>query len=773
MASQIQPSGLSRRAFVTLAAAGAAAAVGMESQTGVKAGVNNSAAAPTSLGGIPMYKRTEAPIEERIADLLGRMTLAEKARQLDMYSGSAYVNEHRTSTHCGINAKFNVHLAQQDWGNLGIGGIHDLYPPPALANEIQSWIISHSRLGIPALFIEEGLHGYLGYGTTIFPQSLNLATTWNTGIARQTGAAIAAEARSNGIHMILGPVANLARDPRWGRSEETFGEDCVLSGRMTLAYVQGMHGESLASDHSVISEPKHFAGLGSPQSGLNTDPVRVGIREMHTIMLKAFEPAIREGKAMAIMAAYNEIDGIPCTANRWLLTDVLRNQWGFKGFVLSDLGAIRRLYDTHHVAATPQDAVLMALQAGVDMQFYDFDHAVYQNAIINGVTQRQLDMAAVDQAAARVLRAKFMLGLFDRPVVDTALSARVARSPQHLALSLESARQSMCLLKNEGGLLPLSGRLKRIAVIGPNAAAVRLGDYTAPRDGIPLVSMLDVIKTLAGTSAKIIFDDGSDIAAAASKAKNVDVVILGLGEHEGISGEGFDRSELDLPGNQQALMEAVFAVNPRVVLVLQNGRPLAIPWAAEHIPAILEAWYPGETGGQAIAETLFGLNNPAGRLPMSFPRAVGTLPVCYDFHPSKVGNYIEANRWPVFPFGHGLSYTQFRYEKLRILPKRVGQNQNIAIAVDVVNTGSRDGDEVVQVYLRDMVGSVETPLKALKDFRRVHIGAGKTRTVQLKITAAQLKLWNVQGRWAAEPGEFEVMVGGTSATGLRGRFKLA
>lgn len=757
---------LSRRVFV------AASAVAVAASIAEHHGASAALKLKDITGSTPAYKRHDVPIEERVADLIARMTPAEKARQLDMYSGSAYVNQHRTSTHCGADAKFEVNLALRDWGNLGVGSIHDLYPPPALANEIQSWIISNSRLGIPALFIEEGLHGYLGYGTTIFPQSLNLATTWNTSLARKTGAAIAAEARANGVHMILGPVTNLARDPRWGRSEETFGEDCLLSGRMTLAYVRGMHGDSLASDHSAIAELKHFAGLGSPQSGLNTDPARIGPRELHTVMLKAFEPAIREGNAMAIMAAYNEIDGIPCTANRWLLTEVLREQWGFKGFVLSDLGAIRRLYDTHRVAATPQDAVLMAIKAGVDMQFYDFDHALYQNAIIEGVRSGGLGVAELDQAVARVLRAKFLLGLFDRPLVDPTLATHVLRNPRHLELSLQSARQSMCLLKNDHMLLPLHAGYKRIAAIGPNVSAVRLGDYTAPRTAIPLISMLEGITSLAGNGTKILFDDGSDIATSVSNARTADVVILGLGEHEGISGEGFDRSDLGLPGNQQALLEAVFAVNPRIVLVLQNGRALAVPWAAKHIPAILEAWYPGESGGLAIAETLFGKNNPAGRLPVTFPQAVGTLPVCYDFHPSKVGDYIEANRSPTYCFGHGLSYSTFTYTKLRISPSRVRYNQSIIIGVDVTNTGPYDGDEVVQVYLRDRVSSVETPLKALKNFRRVHIKSGKHLTVHLTITAEQLKLWNSLGRWTAEPGEFEIMVGGSSAEGIRGRFTL-
>ncbi len=762
-----KPTRVPRREFLKNIAG--LSATGMAARTAVAFPAGD---AHRAAGGTPTYKRADAPLEERIHDLLGRMTTAEKARQLDMYRGSDYVDKLRDHTHCAPDAHFEVGKALKDWGELGVGSIHDLYPTPRLANEIQTWVIRHSRLQIPAIFIEEGLHGYIGYGKTIFPQSINLATTWNLEMARRTGAALAAEARADGVHMILGPVCGPARDPRWGRVEETFGEDGHLAGQMALEYVRGARGASLAADHTVIAEPKHFAAYGHPESGLNTAPAHVGRREMRMVLLKSFEPAIREGGAMAVMAAYNETDGIPCTSDKWLLTSLLRGEWGFKGFVLSDLGAIRRLFDIHHVAATPQDAVLTALSAGVDMQFYDFDHATYQNAIVGAVTDGRLQAAVLDKAVARVLRAKFMLGLFDRPLVDESLSRRVARNTRHVSLSLESARQSMCLLKNDEGLLPLSRNIKRIALIGPNVAAVRLGDYAAPREGIPLTSMLDGVKAVVGESTEILFDDGKDIEPAVAKARQAEVVVLGLGEHKGLSGEGFDRSELDLPGNQQALLEAVFATGTPVVLVLQNGRPLAIPWAAEHVPAILEAWYPGESGGRAIAETLFGLNNPAGRLPISFPRRVGQLPVHYDVHPSKIGKYVDGSRLPLFVFGHGLSYTSFRYENLQVSPLRVNPGQEVRISVDVVNTGQADGDEVVQVYLRDLVSSVETPVKSLKEFRRIHMKAGQRMTVSLVLVPDHLTLWDANGRWVAEPGDFEVTVGGTSARGLKARFSL-
>ncbi|HEY1789724.1 MAG TPA: glycoside hydrolase family 3 N-terminal domain-containing protein, partial [Verrucomicrobiae bacterium] len=428
----------------------------------------------------PAYKNPNLSVDQRVQDLLGRMSVEEKVRQLDMYSGSSDFltdSQRIDDTHAKADAVFNPANAEKVIGSLGVGSIHDLYPPPRLYNAIQAWVIKSNPLGIPALFIEEGLHGYMGYDQTVFPQSVNLATTWNVELAKETAAAIAAEARADGVGMILAPVLDVARDPRWGRVEEDFGEDPFLSGQLGLNYVEGMQGDSLTTDHNCIAEPKHFAAHGSPESGLNTAPVHAGEREVRTVMLKTFEPAIREGHAMGVMAAYHDIDGVPCTSNPWLLQKVLKDEWGFQGFVLSDLGAIRRLYDTHHVAATPADAARLALNSGVDMQFYDFGHDVFQNAIIDGVKNGQVSEATLDAAVSRILRVKFMLGLFDHPFVDTNLDKSVRRSQEHLDLSLEVARQSMCLLKNENDLLPLKKDLRQIAVIGPNGNITRLGDY--------------------------------------------------------------------------------------------------------------------------------------------------------------------------------------------------------------------------------------------------------------------------------------------------------
>ena len=715
------------------------------------------------------YQPPDVPLETRVNDLLARMTLEEKVRQLDLYSGATtLVSKHLDETHAAPDAVFLPDKAKDLWGTLGVGAIHDLYPTPEQSNAIQQWVMTHNRLGIPALFIEEGLHGF--NKGTVFPAPIGLAATWNREIVEKTGAAIAAEMRATGVDMVLAPVLDLAREPRWGRVEEDYGEDPYLTGQMGLAYVRGAQGGSLNSNHTVVAEPKHFAGHGSPEGGTNTSPVDIGERELRMVMLRAFEPSFRQGHAMATMAAYHEIDGIPITADPFLLKEVLRQEWGFQGFVLSDLGAIRRLYDVHHVAASPKDAVCMAIRSGVDMQFYDFDHALFQNALVECVHEGSLSQADLDRAVRSVLRVKFALGLFDRPTVNPKLNNGVSRSPEHLALSLEAARQSITLLKNQGNLLPLPRSLRRIAVIGPNGNVARYGDYENETNG-QRISILDGIRKFL-PQATVTFNDGKDIATAVATAKDSDVVILGLGEWEGISGEGFDRTNLDLFGNQEQLLEAVAATGKPVVLVLENGRPLTIGWAKAHIPAILEAWYPGEFGGQAVAETLFGENNPAGRLTITFPCNTGQLPDFYNFDPSRTHKYVDDEGTPLFPFGFGLSYTTFRYDHLAIHVPEWASKDAIQITVDVTNTGDREGDEVAQLYMREDVSSVETPERSLAGFLRIHLKPQETNTVTFSVPQNQLAIWNAEGKWAVEEGKYTVWVGGSSQASLSGSFQL-
>jgi beta-glucosidase len=718
---------------------------------------------------IPPYKQAATPVEQRVVDLLARMTLEEKVRQLDLYAGAAaLVDKQSDDTHAAADAVFVPDKAEALFGNLGVGGIHDLYPTPKQSNAIQHWVIAHNRFGIPALFIEEALHGF--NTGTVFPAPINLAATWNPDLAQQTGGVIAEETRSTGVDMILAPVLDLAREPRWGRVEEDFGEDPYLTGQVGLAYVRGAQGENLASDHSVIAEPKHFAAHGSPEGGTNTSPVHIGERELRMVMLRGFEPAFREGHALGAMAAYHEIDGIPVTADPFLLKKILRDEWDFKGFVLSDLGAIRRLYDVHHVAATPKDAVCLAVRSGVDMQFYDFAHDVFQNALVDCVHDGSLPKADLDRAVGSILRVKFLLGLFEHPYVDEALQAKRYRTPEHLRVSLESARQSMTLLRNENNLLPLPRSLHRIAVIGPNAGVARYGDYEKEGNGLH-ISLVDGIRKAMPRSS-ILFEEGANIAAAVDAARTADVAIVALGERQGISGEGFDRSHLDLPDNQEMLLESLAAVGKPVVLVLENGRPLAIPWAAAHIPAILEAWYPGEFGGQAIAETLFGDNNPAGRLTITFPRSTGQLPDFYNADPSRVHKYVDDDGDPLFPFGFGLSFSTFHYDHLAVNVPVRGAKDDVEIKVDVENTGQRAGDEVAQLYVRQDLGSVETPERTLAGFARVHLESGMRQTITFRLPQNQLAVWNSEGQWAVEKGPYTIAVGGSSKASLTAQFQL-
>ena len=716
-----------------------------------------------------LYRQANLPIERRIDDLLRRMTLEEKVRQLDLYSGAtALVDEHTDGTHAAATANFLPDKAQALWGDLGVGAIHDLNPTPKQANVIQQWVIKHNHLGIPVLFIEEALHGF--DTGTVFPAPINLASTWNPDVDERIGAAIAAEARSTGVGMILAPVLDLARDPRWGRVEEDYGEDPYLTGRLGAAFVRGAQGNSLNSDHSVVTEPKHFAGHGSPEGGTNTSPVHLGERELRSVMLRSFEPAIRDGKAMGVMAAYHEIDGIPITADPFLLKKILRQEWGFKGFVLSDLGAIQRLYSVHGVASTPKEAACIAIKSGVDMQFYDLGHEDYQRALTECIHEGSLPQSDLDRAVRSVLRVKFALGLFDNSTTDLDLKARTYRSQAHLDLSLEAARESMTLLKNDGHLLPISKSVRRIAVIGPNGDVARYGDYEKESNG-EHISILQGIRDLV-PEVTVDFDSGKDVAEAIAKAKDADVVILGLGEWQGISGEGFDRSDLGLPGNQEQLMESVVATGKPVVLVLENGRPLTIGWAKEHVPAILEAWYPGEFGGKAIAETLFGANNPSGHLTITFPRSVGQLPDFYNSDRSRTCKYVDGNGLPLFPFGFGLSYTSFRFDHLAVHAPTPGSKEEILVTVDVTNVGDREGEEVAQLYVRQDVGSVETPDRSLEGFSRISLKPQETRTASFHVPQSQLAIWDTEGKWMVEAGNYTVWVGESSQASLTTKFVL-
>ena len=866
------------------------------------------------------YWRSDLPIDVRVKDLLSRMTVEEKARQLDMYMGSSLADKMQSETTIADDGNFDTAKARALLGDIGAGSIHDIYPrTPETINIIQTWLREHSRLGIPAIIIEEGLHGVSAPNHTIFPQSISLAATWNPENARKIGAAIAAEMRAHNIHLSLSPVLDLARDVRWGRTEETFGEDPFIVGRMGTAYVQGMQGDSLATDHNVVAEPKHFAGHGSSEAAINQGPVHMGEREFHTMLIAGFKAAFTEGKALGAMCAYHEKDGIPCAANHDLLTKLLRDEWGFEGIVISDLGAISQLETKHFVAEDATEAVCQAISAGVDMQFYDYPHDVFQGGIVKSVANGRLPMEVLDTAVGRVLSLKFRLGLFDNPFIDPALKSKVNMCQAHLDVALQTGREAICLLKNEDNLLPLRKDIGSIAVIGPNAAKACLGDYVRAGDR-KIDSLLDGIKAIVSKDTQVSYVNGMGVGSASMQAipaewlkqsngklglrgeyyakpgfagephlvradstidfnwavalaaegmppdhfsvrwegyivpdrtvegllgiscqdhmrcwvdnelvldcwhgaesatinrpfefeagqkhavrveyqkrgggsvvmlgwnegfdeiekaveaaKSADVAIVALGDSDMTCGEGVDRATLDLPDQQLDLLKAIYATGTPVVLVLQNGRPFTITWEAKHIPAIVEAWYPGEVGAKAMAEVLFGDYNPAGRLPVTFPKSVGQLPMYYNHKPSLSGRYVEMDHEPLYRFGHGLSYTSFAYDNLVISPSEIKQDGSVTVSVDVRNTGTRAGDEVVQLYIRDILSSVTTPVKSLKGFSRIHLQPDETRTVSFELKPNDLMILDQSFNWVVEPGTFKVMVGGSSKTELEGTFEV-
>jgi beta-glucosidase len=712
------------------------------------------------------YQNAGLPVEKRVADLLSRMTTAEKIRQLDMYSG------HEVANMKGHEAESYSDSARISIGIQGIGSVHDLYPLTAdISNQIQRYAVEHTRLGIPVLFIEEGLHGYSGFGSTTFPIPLALAGAWDTAMVHKTGRIIATEMRAHGVAMVLGPVLCLPRDPRWGRVEETYGEDPCLAAANGVAMVKGLQGSKLSNPDAVLAEPKHFAVHGIPEAGSNMAPVNMGEREARSSFLYVFEKAIKEGGALGMMAAYSELDGIPCVDNKWLLKDVLRKEWGFKGFVLSDLGAIKMSLTTHKVAANPADALAQTLTAGLDMQFYDFPHDVFLNAITQALKSKQLPMSELDRAVSNILRVKFMLGLFDHPYIDQSLLKKVFHTEESRQVALKAAQEGISLLKNENSLLPLGPGVHSVAVVGPLAASTYLGGY-ANSEGKG-VAIVDALRQKAGNDMKIAYETGysadtsaakqnDELQKAVSLVNQSDVAVVVLGEDIKEVGEGKDRSDLELNQKQTRLIEAVQKTGKPIVVVLFNGRPLCINWVAKKIPAIVESWFLGETGGLAIADVLLGKVNPSGKLPITFPRSVGQLPYYYDHKPTSRHVYVDQDTSALFPFGHGLSYTSFQYSDLTITPARIPLNGSVNISVTIKNTGKVDGAEVVQLYIRDVIASVTTPVKLLKGFNRISLKPGESGKVQFKLNHEELMLWNRQMKQVVEPGEFKVMMGSSS-----------
>jgi beta-glucosidase len=629
------------------------------------------------------YKDARLSVEERVNDLIGRMTVDEKIHQLDMYWGREVANMGGHEA-----ASYSEEKMEKMVGETGIGSVHDFYPISAeITNQIQKYALEKTRLGIPILFIEEGLHGYLGLGSTTFPVPIELAAAWDTSLVHEIGHVIATETRAHGVDMILGPVLGLARDPRWGRVEETYGEDPWLAALNGVAMVKGLQGKSLDRIDAVIAEPKHFGIHSIPEAGSNTSPVSIGEREARSSFLYVFEKAVRDGGAMGIMAAYHELDGIPCVDNKWLLTDVLRKEWGFKGFVLSDLGAVRMTLRNHHVAIDTNAALAQTFKAGLNMQFYDFDHKGFQNAMREALEKKMLSDEDLNRAVHDVLKVKFLLGLFDHPYTDTSLVSRVFHSIENQELALKAAREGICLLKNDQGLLPVGKNIRSIAVVGSLATSNYLGGYS--NNDAKGISILDGLKQRAGNSLQINYIKeaikGSDIymRKAVDLVKKSDMAIVVLGENISVIGEGKDRANIDLDNIQLDLIKALHKTGKPIVAVLFNGRPLTINWVAQNIPSILETWFSGEKGGLAIADVLLGNINPSGKLPITFPRSIGQVPFYYNHKPTSRHVYVDEENTPLFPFGLGLSYTSFEYSNLQINPAKIPVSGTATISVNI------------------------------------------------------------------------------------------
>ncbi len=842
-------------------------------------------------------------IEERILDLISRMTLEEKVRQLDIYSGAEVLTDSK------MPAIFDGDKYKELYGELGIGCLQIRYSSAKLNNQIQEYNIKNTRLGIPVLFSEETLHGLVWPEATIFPQQIALAGTFEPDLAYKQGRAIASEVRSLGVHEGWSPVLDLARDPRWGRVEEGYGEDTYLGAKFAYKMVEGLQGNDLTRNNSIVSEPKHFSGYGAPSGGLNCGPAMFGRRDHANYCLPIFEAAFNAG-ALNTMCSYNTIDGVAVAGDKELLTDVLRNELGMKGFVRSDMTAIRMLHTCHYAAKSDREAIKMGIEAGVDMQLYDYPHEEYQNTLIDLVNTGEITEEVINISCSRVLRVKFMLGLFENPFTDETLSERVVNCREHKEIALEVAEKSICLLKNQNNILPLKKSIKNIAVIGPSAAVCRFGGYSSVSSVERGITLLDGIKSLVSKDTKVVYNSGCNILDTDIKpipqnwlrdadgksgltgeyfnnldfsgepvctrvdrminfnfiyskpaagvnadkfavrwsgtlltdrsfkgciglstmdsmrlwidnnlvvdgweglnanqmidfdfvqgkeyqirieykndqrgarvifgynngrlnmdeairiAQNADVAIVAVGDSEETCGENFDRADLGLPGKQLDLVKAIHATGTPVVLVLQNGRPMSITWENDNIPAIIEAWHIGEQGGMAISKVIFGDVNPAGRLPMSFPKSVGQIPVHYNRCPFSATKYVEMDWLPLYPFGYGLSYTNFEYSNIRLSKAEIKINETVDVMFDVTNAGDCHGEEVAQLYIHDEYSSVLRPYKELAGFKRIYLEKGERKTVILTLGYEQLRVLNKEFKWVVEEGKFEVMVGNNSA----------
>lgn len=741
------------------------------------------------------YQNPKLSVEQRVNDLVSRMTLQEKVGQLRCTLAWNYY------TIKGKNVDPSE-LFKKDIAEGQIGMLWGTYRAdpwtqkslenglnPELAakagNALQKYVIEHTRLGIPLFLAEEAPHGHMAIGTTVFPTGFGMAATWNPALIEKTGEVIGQEIRLQGGHISYGPVLDLAREPRWSRVEETMGEDPVLAGELGAAMVKGLGGGILSKPYSTIATLKHFIGYGTTEAGQNGGITIAGARELQESFLPPFKKAINAG-ALSVMTSYNSLDGIPSTCSKALLTDLLRTQWGFNGFVVSDLYSIDGIHGTHRVAETKQQAGVMALKAGVDADLGALAFGRLEDAVQKGMVTE----AEIDVAVKRILKMKFEMGLFEHPYVDAAQAKQLVRSDNNKAVALQVAREVITLLKNQNHVLPLS-KTQKVLVCGPNADNVynMLGDYTAPQEEGNVKTILAGIRSKLPAS-QVTYVKGcavrdttaSNIAEAVAAAKEADVVVVAVGgssardfktsyketgaavtDSKTISdmdcGEGFDRATLTPLGHQMQLLKALKATGKPLVVVYIEGRPMDKSWAAQHADALLTAYYPGQEGGTAIADVLFGDYNPAGRLPVSVPANVGQIPVYYNKKPPMPHDYVEMSARPLYAFGYGLSYTTFKYDDLNI--EETGDTQ-FKVTFNVTNTGDMDGDEVVQLYLHDEFASTAQPMMQLKKFSRIFIPKGETKQVSFTLEAEDLEIVDQEMNHVVETGDFTVMIGPSS-----------
>ncbi|MDD3338658.1 MAG: glycoside hydrolase family 3 N-terminal domain-containing protein [Lachnospiraceae bacterium] len=749
------------------------------------------------------YKNKNLSAKERTRDLLGRMTLEEKAAQL----GSYWVYQLSEGKH--LSGKIAKEYLKDGLGQVTrISGSSSMKPDEAaaFANEVQHFLVEETRLGIPAIVHEEACAGFNAIGATIFPQALGMASGFEPELNHKIGEAIRKQMRAAGAHHALAPVLDISRDPRWGRIEETYGEDPYLASQMGMAYIRGLQGD--LADGGVMATGKHFVGYGAPEGGMNWAPAHIGQRELREIYLLPFEAAVKEAGLKSIMNGYHELDGVPCGASKELLTDILKKQWGFEGLVVSDYFAINQIFDYHHMAENKIEAAKMALEAGMDVELPNVD--CFGAPLLEGVRSDDIDEKLIDQSVAKILELKFQLGLFENPYVDTAVVLDQFDKAEDREIAREAAVKSMVLLKNEDSILPLRKDMAQVAVIGPCGDNTRylMGDYTyqgqfeglielnetkssnmdqpipenlaIESNTVAMNSILTAVKNAVSPETQVFYaqgctikdEDESMLDEAVAAAKKAQAAIVCVGDQSGITmkcttGESCDRSQLTLPGIQEKLIRKIVETGVPVILVLTNGRPYSLVWEDANVAAILEAWLPGEEGADAIADILFGDAVPGGKLAVTFPRNSGQIPTFYMHKKSGGrshwrGDYDDEVSAPLYPFGYGLSYTIFGYENFAIDKDTANIGDALEVSVDVVNTGNCAGDEVVQLYIYDEAASVTRPVRELKGFKRLHLKAGEKKKVRFSLSTVQMGFYGPDLCYQVEAGKIEIMIGSSS-----------